>query len=214
MLSGFLPTALVFLISKGRQMSDKEEKSLNRIFNSASKNVPIEREALPKNTRTVADKDNAEFRHDVPNKDQRPASNLAPAGMSGVSSPPNTVPPITEKIFVEFTPEGFDEVAPIDLSNDGSLVDGKTAQGFNFLIKQEEKSFSNGLDGGRISRLTLLDENGEAVCHFENRWHLPADTPEKVQSVHDLNSKFGEVPRKAFRSFGDMNPDKNHDIDL
>lgn len=195
-------------------MSDKEEKSLNKIFNAASKNVPIEKEVPPKNTRTVADKDNVEFRHDVPNKDQRPASNLAPAGMSGVSRSPKPISTVTEKIFVEFTPEGFDETAPIDLSNDGSLVDGKTAQGFNFLIKQEEKPFSNGLDGGRISRLTLLDKDGGAICHFENNWGLPADTPEKVQSVHDLNNKFGDVPRKAFKSFGDMNPDDDPEIDL
>lgn len=161
------------------------------------------------NCQNITDKDNTSFRFDPPNKTQNPAPNLAPGGQMG--NRPLTTPPPSgqEKIIIEFTP---DEQPDIDLSNDGSLTAGEFPDGSEFLVKSDFDPDIN--DGeGHISRLTIV-EDGKPTVHFDGSWELKPFTEDQEQRVADLEQQFGAVHSNEFKSFDDLNPEQDNDIDI
>ncbi len=96
------------------------------------------------------------------------------------------------------------------LEYDDVTTDGD-AYGFKFLVKQEVDFPKDGLNEGRISRLTLI-EDGKPVVHFEKgEWVLPPETPAQIQLIDDIKEEFNETPEKEFTSIA--TEDKNRGID-
>ncbi|GLQ25447.1 hypothetical protein [Sulfitobacter pacificus] len=157
------------------------------------------------------DKDNTGFRFDPPNKNEKPALNLSPMGTMGNRGSRASTPPISEKMIIEFTPEGYKEEPDIDLTNDGSLIEGEFEDGTKFLVKSE---YPSGVEAGesRMTRMTLI-EDGKGSVHFENGWENQIETDRQQEAVDELEEKFGKLHSEKFISFRDKNPEQDKDID-
>ena len=52
--------------------------------------------------------------------------------------------------------------------------------GYHYWVKQYDEGSQYGIDGGRISKLTIK-RNGEIVCNYDRGWDIePVDTNTRV----------------------------------
>ena len=188
-----------------------DKKSAKGPFNFRSGASKPDQATDPEIEGSKTNKDNTGFRFNPPNKDEKPALNLSPMGTMGNRGSRASTPPISEKMIIEFTPEGYKEEPEIDLTNDGSLIEGEFEDGTKFLVKSE---YPSGVEAGesRMTRMTLI-EDGKGSVHFENGWEHQITTDRQQEAVDELEEKFGKLHSEKFISFRDKNPEQDKDID-
>ncbi|MEM1009249.1 MAG: hypothetical protein AAGJ35_09605 [Myxococcota bacterium] len=107
------------------------------------------------------------------------------------TSSPSPMGTIRKKAKREVTVTVFNEESPasetrVDLSRNDINYE-PTINGFKVLLRIEDAPFADGLEKGRISRLTLVkgDLGSEDIfAHFDNgEWIKDAKTPLEIQTV-------------------------------
>ncbi|MEM7799332.1 MAG: hypothetical protein AAF633_09090 [Chloroflexota bacterium] len=186
-----------------------DKKSAKGPFNLYSGATKPNQSQDPELEGSKTDKDNTASRLDPPNKDQKPAPNLAPPGFMGNKGSRVAKDSPTEKMFLEFTPEGHEDTPEIDLRVDDTMVEGNLSDGTRFIVKPEYSQNSE----GEIARLTLIS-GSEVTAHFDKAWLIEPSTPDANKAVEALQEQFGGLKAEKFISFRDMNPEFDQDLDL
>lgn len=184
----------------------KDDKRLKDTFNESASNIPPKQTENEKeeDKRIIAKKDNTNHKPKPPSFSLSSSAAIAPTGNMPVT-------PKDQEFEIEFIPD-FDQDEPnIDLTLDNTLIDGKASNGIEFIIKQEDDPSSLGIDGGRISRLTLV-QNDVPSAHFDKEWIIEPKTPLEIQVIDEIKEKFNDTPEIPFKGFNDPDPDNDHDI--
>lgn len=183
-------------------------------FNAAADNKPENASVAPDVGESRTNKDNAAERFDPPNQGRSPTPNLAPPGMSGnrgvgASTSPA---PTSDEWEIEFIPEGYEEEPEIDITRTPNLIDGRFDNGIEFLVKQDDEPSPQNLDGGLISRLTLV-EDGRPTVHYDGKWEREPHSDEQSAAFETLRERFGGVEKDEFISFKDRTPEPDDGFD-
>ncbi len=187
-------------------------KTSKDAFNAAAEGKQAKTTVAPDVDESRTKKDNAAERFDPPSQGSNPTPNLAPPGMSGNRGGGSSPPPATDDWEIEFIPEGYHEEPEIDVSRTPDLIDGRFDDGMEFLIKQEDKLSSQNLEGGLISRLTLI-EDGRATVHYDGNWEREPQSEDQSAAVEILKERFNGIDRNNFKSFNDGNPEPDDGFD-
>lgn len=181
-----------------------DHKSSKDAFNAAAGKNSAPQPVAYVTDASETNKDNAAQRHDPPSQANNPVPNLAPPGMSG-NKAGGSPTPAPDEWEVEVILEGYEEEPEIDVTRTPDLIDGRFDNGIEFLIKQEGELSPQNLEGGLISRLTLV-EDGEPIAHFDNaEWVKDGHSDEQLDAIEILKERFNGLDRNNFRSFNDGN---------
>ncbi len=165
------------------------------------------------------DKDNAAFRFDPPNHGQNPAPNLAPPGMSGGSGKSgqerNDDDPDRGQTVYEFT---LDESTgyKVDTTEHPTTTKIPLNDGQNtaYIDHSFVKDPNGGEDIGKIARLSIADENDEGPEFKNGTWLNEPDSDQDQENVRYCESHFGELDKRQFKSFEDLNKDQENDHEI
>jgi|GEM_PF-2715768 len=183
-------------------MSDDPKRPLKNIFNT----VGNDKSTTEEDHRTVADKDNSGLTPSPPSFSKPNSPDRAPAGTVPVQPPKHE-----EEIDVIFIPAEETE-ADMNLGTDDVTLD-EEINGYRVLTKVDDVPNENGIDGGRISRLAFIDQEGEASVYFENGdWIREPSTPLENQMIDDIKEDLNQTPEKEFKRIDFRSNDHDHDI--
>jgi len=182
-------------------MSEDDKRPIKNEFNKAGtkKNVPEE------DHRTVADKGNSGLTPSPPSFAKPNNPERAPAGAVPIQQKQE------EEFDIIFTPD-FAPEPNINLGTDDITLDEEMNE-YRVLTKVDDFPNDNGIDGGRISRLAFIDQDGEASVYFENGdWVREPSTPLENQMVDDIKEDLNQTPDKEFKRIETPTNENDHDL--
>lgn len=168
------------------------------------------------------DKDNAAQRFDPPNQNQKPAPNLAPPGMSGGSGGAKKGHEDNDHDRDGSEPTVFEFVLDTEANRKVDVTEHPTTtkialpdgQNTAYIDHSFEKDPNGGEDIGKISRLSIADENQNGVEFKNGKWIKEPQTSEEHARVNKLTDQFGPLDEQKFKSFEDINPDQENSRDI
>ncbi|MEP3346336.1 MAG: hypothetical protein ABJN34_14890 [Litoreibacter sp.] len=128
---------------------------------------------------------------------QKPAPNLAPAGMMGIRTglkqPSERTPEPSKQSGVAFNERDNDT----SLWTDGRII---TMEGYTFTAKVHDEPSQFGIDGGKISKLQVC-KDGEQVMNYDRGWDDDPKTAEHREALHRIRNGLDDTPAKEFKGF-------------
>lgn len=70
--------------------------------------------------------------------------------------------------------------------HEGSL---KLSKIYHYHVKQYDRGSKFGIDGGRISKMTVT-RDGECVCNYDRGWDIEPVDPETLQAANILYTEY------------------------
>ncbi|SNZ07410.1 DUF7678 domain-containing protein [Cohaesibacter gelatinilyticus] len=177
--------------------------------NNRSKN-PFNLNAQPQKKTNIRDQDNVAKEHSPPNNESHPRPNTAPRGMKGIKTKEQQ----QQAYDVEFEFDLLVEKSDMEWHRviDGNFDHSENLKGFSFELTLSEDNKSKTIEGSNIEQLDLK-KDGLIVSRFDKGWKHKSNMPKANKAIEQLKEKFPEQ-KKEFKSFADMNPNDDRDIDL
>ena len=112
----------------------------------------------------------------------------------------------------EFIPEKAQK-PPLNLNTDDITLDWQE-EGYRILLKQESGPSEMGIDGGRITRLVMVDDKENTVNFDNGEWAEEPSLPIEYALVDKVKSELNGTHEQEVDQATDITPknDLDHDI--